>query len=175
MLGRLDAALGRVSTGAADLAAVGILLLMIATVLDVGLRIAGPWGVPGIVEYSEVILVAIVFLGMGSAQRMGQHVATTVVTDRLPDVWSRACRIASLSLALLLIGAMTYWSISRAIDSVGVNESRFGVMHVPIWPARVALAFGLLLLSVEMTRSLIRALARVPEESESQASDAGAI
>jgi TRAP-type C4-dicarboxylate transport system permease small subunit len=175
VLGRLDAALGRISTVAADLSAVGILLLMVATIVDVGLRIAGPWGVPGIVEYSEVVLVAIVFLGMGSAQRLGQHVATTVFTDRLPDRWERVCRVSSLALGLMLIGAMTYWSVVRAIGSVGVGEARFGVMHVPIWPARIALALGLVLLSVEMARSLLRVLGGVQVEKDPAQLDAGAI
>ncbi len=42
-----------------------------------------------------------------------------------------------------MVGWMVYVTADRALASFEMREYRFGLVRVPVWPARVAIAVGL--------------------------------
>lgn len=149
---------------AAVLAAVGIAALMLISVGHVVLRTAGGGGIPGQIEVSEIILVGVAFLGMAYAQRRSAHVGTSLLTDRLPARAARVARACGKWVMVLFVAWLLYATAERAISSYLIGESRFGLVPVPIWPARVLLALGVLVLLLETLRP------RRPEELSEDAS-----
>lgn len=158
VLTRIDRILERLSVVGATLATVAIAILLMIIVASVVLRTNGS-SLPGVVEYSEILLVAIAFLGMGYGQRHGIHVSASVLTDRMPSPLAGYAKGAGLMIGAAFTGWMAYLAVGRAWTSTVAGESRFGIMEVPIWPARILLAVGLIFLTVELLRSVVLELA----------------
>jgi TRAP-type C4-dicarboxylate transport system permease small subunit len=119
-----------------------LLVVMIAIGIDVFLRNVRGAPLGGVVEYSEVALVALAFLAIGVAQQQDGHIAVTSVFERLP--W-RAQQIAHVVVTLVGVAvcAVLFWySLQLAITAVQTGEYRVGAARAPMWPARAAVAAG---------------------------------
>lgn len=126
------------------------LIVMTLTCADVFSRILTGGSVPGLLELGEVALVVLVYAGIAQAQQANVHVAVDVLTARLPVAVARTLIIIGLSFAALVVAWAVYATGVLAIDSVERQESRFGITAVPIWPARLLIPLGLLLLLAEI-------------------------
>jgi len=157
--GILDRIVHGLSRGGANVATCALVLIMATAVVDVTARSLAGRSVPGIVESAEVILVIGVFLGLAYAQRLKAHVATSVIIDRLPPAARRVLRSAGLLVVAAYVGGAAYVSALRAWQSFAGGEVRFGLMEIPQWPARTAIAVGFALLLLEVLRDLRRAIA----------------
>ncbi|UOM36577.1 TRAP transporter small permease [Acuticoccus sp. I52.16.1] len=131
-------------------------------VLDVAARNLAGASVPGVLEVTEVTLVAIVYLGLAMAQRRQEHVSLSMVVDRLGGRWQRGAHF----IAILVCLGVTLWFACAAWDAAltafARGEYRFGLVAVPIWPARFAIAIGLTVLILELLVDLKRILNGAP-------------
>lgn len=147
-----DAVLGAVVRLGAYLGALVILALMFATTADVVRRATSGKSIAGITEGSEVVLAIAVFLGLAYAQRAQVHVSTSVVVDRVPPAVAAIMRTVALVVACAFFAWVVDANVGKALDSVESGEYRFGLLKVPVWPARIAIAIGLALLTLELLR-----------------------
>lgn len=140
-------------------AAVAVLLIMISTVVDVTRRQTIGGSVPGLVEMAESLLVAMVFLGLASREIRGGHVRVELVLQRLSPATRDA--ITALGYALVVV-PLTSWMIwmttARAIESFRAGERRYGLLELPLWPARWVISVGLTLLLLQATVSMATAI-----------------
>jgi len=124
-------------------AGLGLLPLIMLTIADVTRRSATGKSVLGTVEIIEIGMVCVVFLAMMGAQVNERHIRTPLVTNRLP---SRAAHVVRLVAALVSIGFLSwivYETGQVAMASVEAREYRFGIVRVPIYPAKVFIPIGL--------------------------------
>ncbi|WP_161958547.1 TRAP transporter small permease subunit [Ornithinimicrobium cavernae] len=147
--------LDNVSRYAAWLAGASILVLMLMTVADVAFRKSTGAGIPGTLEYTEVFLVASVYLGVAQSERTGMNVRTSVLTSRLNPRHAQWLRVAGGALCVVTLLALLYATGIRAVDSFQQSEFRFGLVHVTIWPVRIILLLGLVLYFLQFLRSYI--------------------
>ena len=155
---RLFAGLRHAIDAMAWLAGAGIILLMIPTLVDVFYReVFGP-SVPGMVEYSELGLVAVIFLGIASALTHDVHIHTPVLTSRVSPRAAHRMRVAGRLVMWVVIAACLYGTIMEAQDSFAIREYRFGLIEVPIWPAKIIVPVGLAALLVEITMQCLEGL-----------------
>lgn len=148
----------------AHVGAAGIVLIMLGTTADVLRRSLEGRSVPGVIEGAEVILVIAVFLGLGLAQRDDIHVSTSLVVDRVPRRIGLILRV----FGLLVLAAFLVWAVwasgRAALQSFTTNEFRFGMIRVPLWPGRTAIAIGWFLLLLEVVLDIHRILiTRTPQ------------
>lgn len=136
------------------MATLALFLIMIVTVVDVFARSLLGRSVPGMIESAEVILVAAAFLGLGYAQRMKAHVSTAVFVQAMPPQVARGIRLASTAALAVCIAATAWVSAQRAWGAWRAGEVRFGLVEIPQWPARAAIAIGFVLLLLEVLRDL---------------------
>lgn len=136
--------LGRMSVGLATVAGAAILLLMFATVADVASRKGGGGGIAGVVEWTEVLLVVVIFAGMMGAELSGAHIrGMSFLTDREHSIVAPLLRcFGSAASALVLAWAVGATS-DEALESIKLGEFRMGLIQVPIWPAKLAIPIGL--------------------------------
>jgi len=132
-----------------------VFALMALTVVDVIMRRAAGQGVPGVVEYSEVLLVVGVFCAIAAAQIRGFHVATTGFVGRLPLNARRAVELVGAFLGVLVLITMTVVASFAAWTSFATGEYRMGIAHVLVWPARAAVAVGFAVYVVEFIHSAV--------------------
>ena len=109
-------------------AALIILLMLLANAVDIVLRTTGNEPLRGIFEYTEVALVAIVFLGLPYTMQIGGHVAIDSVTTRMPAVVRRYVEAIALIAVLPFVLWLTVASVDVAIDSYREREVKFGVV-----------------------------------------------
>lgn len=134
----------------------GVFYIMIATVLDVGSRLITSQSIPGTIETAEVVLVVSVFLALGFAQATRQHFAMNLVTDRIPERWSLIAQIVGLTVGVATMVLISWALWTRAIDATIIGEYRFGAVAVPIWPARIAAAFGATYFALELVNTIVK-------------------
>ena len=140
------------------IAGIGIAVLMLPTVVDVTHRkIFGP-SLPGMLEISEVGLVFVAYLAMASALASGTHISTPVLTSLLPNRIASTLRLAGKLIVWFVLVMMTLGSGLIAFESFLVGEFRFGLIQMPIWPAKVAVAIGLLMMLIEISIQIWAAL-----------------
>lgn len=126
-----------------------ILVLMGLVVTEVILRKYFNTTVKGTIEYSEILLVFIVFAALAHAQQTGGHVKTELVTSRLPPRVAGYVRAVGLTVVAALLFWTTQATLARGLDSMEAGESRVGIREVPIWPARLAIPVSLFFLAIE--------------------------
>lgn len=127
----------------AGMAMLIIVFMMVATVADVLRREMTGRAIPGVIEMGEVLMVASVFLGLAYAETRGAHVNMNIVLRRLPDRTAAVVMSIGMVLVLLVVGWMAIVTGQRAWAAFETQEYRFGLVQIPVWPARVALALGL--------------------------------
>lgn len=151
----MSAALSKVERFLEILAGVVIALLMLITVVDVALRTMTGRGLAGAVEYSEVLLVIGVALGLGAAESNHVHVRTGVLADRLRRRSRDVVRRVGAIVPVICLGMLLWASGSQAITSTLHGELRYSMVFVPVWPARILLALGFLLVTIEFLRTTL--------------------
>lgn len=109
----------------------------------------------GTIEISEVLLVFFVYFGIAHTQEVRGHVNTNIMTSRVPRRVAEWSSAVGYTAALVVVIWATQVTTLRAIEAVERGEARFGLMGVPIWPARIAVAFGFGLLALEILFTVI--------------------
>lgn len=132
-----------ISIGLGAIAVLVIIFLMVATVADVASRYFAGTPIAGITEVGEVLMVASVFLGLAYTESRGGHVRVTLVLEMLPRRLAAIISSVSMFVVLVLLAWMVWETTGRAFESVEHNEFRFGLVQIPVWPGRVAIAAGL--------------------------------
>ncbi|CAN5250202.1 hypothetical protein BH09ACT10_BH09ACT10_30870 [soil metagenome] len=149
----------RLAATLSGLAGVGIVLMVVLTLVDVGRRAAFDKSISGVIEITEVGLVAVVFLGLMGAQLNDRLIRTPVVTNRLPGRVAHLVRAIALVLSVLLLVWVIYETTLVAINSVERREYRGGLTEVPIWPARILIPIGLTGLALALLVDSIKMIA----------------
>lgn len=129
-----------------------IAMIMLLTTADVIKRSVTGSSIPGVTEFSEVFLVAAVYLGLAFAMRIGAHVGVDIVIMRMKPKMSRLVQLIGLCAATIVLIWMTAETASAAMQSISINEYRYGLIKVPIWPAKLIVPIGLSALVLECMR-----------------------
>ncbi len=158
--GALVRALRGASLVLAAVAGVLALGLMLLAVADIVRREVTGSGFRFTIDVTEIVLVAVVFAGMASARLSGSHVATPVLTDRLPARVRELVRTVSFGLATLFVVWMTYETLRAGIHSYQVHEMRFGLAHTPLWPAKMTIPLGLAAFALVLLADAVAAWGR---------------
>lgn len=164
-VGRAGSALLRYVTSAfALVSAAAVVTIMLIIAIDVAKRSLLGGSVPGAIEYSEILLVVVVFLGLAEAQRRGQHISMEMVTTRLPAHAAARLKAVGLFVGLTIISWMCWETWQVALRAWETGEYRFGLARIPTWPAKVIIPIGLVLFVFQIVRDLRINLAHVRKE-----------
>lgn len=145
----LNATVRRVSDVLGWIAMVFMAILMFGVTADVAARAIYGQSVPGLFEMSELSMVMVVFLGLGWTLRDDAHIRVTMLTDRLaPRPRRLAGGLAWLCAALVFL-LLAWPSMQEAAYSFSIREFRWGVVQIPVWWTKIALAAGLWFAAVQ--------------------------
>lgn len=153
------------SLGSAVIAGIAVTFVMFAVVTDVLSRNIRGRSVPGLVEYTEVVLVVVVFLALAYTQTRREHVAVEAVVNRLRGWRFRAVRVAAVVVAVLVTILLAWATTRLALTSFASREVRMGIAAVPLWPGRIAVAYGFWLLALELITSGFESWGEQPDET----------
>ena len=145
------------------IAGLALVFVMLAVVYDVFSRNFLGSSVRGFVDYVEIVLVLVVFLALAQTQRRREHVTVEAVVNRVTGWRFRLLSVAAALVALLVVTFLAWVTLDLALGSVESREYRVGLAQVPIWPARLAVAAGFILLALEYVVNLFEASVRKPD------------
>lgn len=154
----------RLSLIAAACAGVGLMFMALLGVSDiVGTQFLGR-PVQGAVELTKALMVFCIMLGIAQAEAQGKHIRVEVAIGLLPR---RAQRwfdvLAPLSMAILFAAvAWGGWDMLR--QSIANQEHSEGLIKLPFWPARLALAIGATLMVAQCLVNVRKVLRRAVDQ-----------
>lgn len=147
--------LGVVNQGLTALAGVALLVMVLMIVLDISGRVLFNQPIAGTLEMVRTLLVVVVFGGVAYAQAEKIHVRVSVLLDRARGRARLAGELLAVGLGLLVMGAIAYGATREGIRATLMGEATMGLVSFPMWPSRLALAAGLIILSLQYAADFI--------------------
>jgi TRAP-type mannitol/chloroaromatic compound transport system permease small subunit len=139
--------LGRVS-------ALLILFIMMITVVDVVLRYIFKAPLKGAYEFSEIFFLSSVFLGTAYTQLFRGHVNVDILITRLSSKTNLILEICMLLIALPILGLLTWQGAEAFLKSFSTGEYKWGLIKMPLWPARLMIPVGVCVLCLTLIGEL---------------------
>lgn len=133
----------------AIISALCVVAIALSITLDVALRSFRGAGIKGVVEYTEILLTALVFLALADSERTRSHIKLVLVTGLVRPRLAGLMRLTGGVVTLVLVAAMAWFAFDRLLISLETHEFRYGLLRVPTWPARLAIFIGFLILALE--------------------------
>ncbi len=145
---------------------VGGLGLVISTFLGaadvVGTQIFGV-PVPGATEITESTMVIIVFGALTYTQIRRSHIRVELLYMRVGARGQAAMDVFASLMALLFFSLLLWQAANEALFSIRIEEATFGLVRLPLWPARIMLAAGTALLILQLLLDLAEDLNRLAQ------------
>lgn len=152
----------KVSNGIATvcgvLSATAIVLMTAGITVDVILRTLTGHGVTGVIEAVDPMLVCVAFFALAVTEMKGEHVALSLVTDRMVPRIRYALITFGTLLCIVFACVLAISGAMEAITSISTHEVRAGVVRVPLWPARIAVVIGALALLLQFILTFVDAI-----------------
>ena len=141
-----------------SLSGICVLAMVLTIVVDIAGRTLFSRPLEGTLEFNEMLMVVIVFLGVAWTQSEKGNIKIEVLTSRLSPKRVRAVNLAVWSMSLVFCVLITLGGITEAMHSARIQEELWGIARFPVWPGKIILAFGCLLLSIQLCIDMIREL-----------------
>lgn len=135
-------------------AAGAILVIMVLVTTQIVARKLGH-ALPGIYESAELLMVAIVFLGLAYIQSQRGHVRMELLVTRMSPRLRGAVEAFTLLLSLALFVIITYKSGQNAYQSWQMKDVTMGLIDWPVWPSKMLVPIGSGLLSLRFIVQLL--------------------
>ena len=172
LLSRLDQTLYRIERVFGVISGLAGLALMLLAVGSVGGRNMFNTPLPGYVDWIQIAMPLIAFLGISYAQRDGGHIRMDILIGQLKGRGLWLAEFITTLATLILIGLLVWGSwahFERSFDWGSPNWSRDSSIDIglPLWPAKllVPLAFGIMALRLVLQlwgygRAVVKGLER---------------
>jgi TRAP-type C4-dicarboxylate transport system permease small subunit len=138
------------------------LLIIIVVCADVAGRFMFNSPMHGGVEFSELLMVVLVFFGLAAAQQQRQNYSIELLTRMFPEWAQKLLELIGYVTCLAIVILLAWPSSKQALQSFERGEAGFGIVPFPLWPSRVLLAVGLWLLAVQFSCDIYRFLVGQP-------------
>ena len=119
-----------------------ILLIMILSSGDVLARYGLGAPIKGAYEINEIMFLSAVFLGLAYTQLYKGHVRVELFVSRLPAKAAIILETILICIALIIYGLIGWEGLMALIDSIKAGEYRWGLIPIPLWPARLMVPLG---------------------------------
>ena len=137
------------------LGSVGMLASMAICVADVIGTNFFDWPVPGTLEFTESTMVLIVFGALAFTQDKRGHIRVEILHALCgPRVQSFLDMLTHL-VALVFFVLLAWYSFGELSYSWEIGEATMGTIRFPLYPARLLLSFGTVLLILQLALDVI--------------------
>ena len=136
-----------------------IIILMFFTACEILGRYLFNQPIPGYVEDTELIMAAIVFLGIGYTQRVRAHIRMDLVIKKMRGRFYHITESLSLLLALIAYGMIFIFSFQFTVDAYQVGDVT-EYLHTPTWPSKLCVPLGSFFLCTRFIIQIIKNIAQ---------------
>lgn len=156
-LGLLKETFERFRDAVCYIAAWSVMIMMFSINIDVVARNIGS-PIYWVTDISLVLIVFLGFLAMGTTQAKREHIVVDFILNRMSKRKRAFFEMISWFLSLLFCLILLYSGINIMMESVKTMEGTLGIITFPIWPARIAIVVGLVVLSIQFVLDIISAM-----------------
>lgn len=144
------------------LAAIFMVGTLVMVLIGITGRIFGFY-VRGTDSYAGYCMAACGFLALAYTLRRNEHIRVTLILNHVPASAHRALEIWGYAVAVLLAGALAWFSVRLAWQSHAFNDRSTGVDATPLWIPQLSMAIGTVVLFIAFVDGLIGTLRRQRE------------
>lgn len=127
------------------LAAFSILLIMIMVSADVFFRYVFNSPIMGAMEFSLMLMIAVIYLGLGYTEISDRHIVIDLFYKKLNLKYQRIITKINC-IILLIISSILFWhSFADFLYSFRINEILPGMASFPKYPSKFCLSLGVLI------------------------------
>lgn len=137
------------------IATASIIILMILTTADVVMRYIFGNPIKGAYEVSEMFFLTAVFLGLAYTQLFREHVNADLLVSRLSKHTNLILETIMLLLALFIYALFSWKGMEAFWSSFAEGEYRWGLIRIPLWPARLMVPLGVSVLCLRLIGEII--------------------
>jgi TRAP-type C4-dicarboxylate transport system permease small subunit len=146
---RLYRGYGRLLRGLGLISSAATLLTMVLVVANIIGRYLFNKPLTGTLEFTESLLVLIIFCSLALTQYDGGHIRVNLVTRRLPPPVARALTIIAMLCGCAFFTWCSYAGWNFATQAYSFNEQEWGEIVFPLWPMKFVVFFGLATLALQ--------------------------
>jgi len=151
--------------GSAKLSSIFIIGIVIVTCYEVVMRYVFNSPTIWTLDFGIYFLVWLSFLSMSYCQKRGKHVHVDLLISRLSEKQRIVLDVATSILFLTGAAIMLYYSTIYTLTAIRTQELSIGLVAHPIWPVKLSISVGTLLLTLYL---LIELVHKVTALSKSQ-------
>lgn len=140
---RLERALDIVSIVAAWIAGGAVFLMALLGGLDVLSTVAIGRPLSATVEATEILMVISSFMCLGLLHRRRAYIAVDLLRANGGPALRRGLDWLALLLMAAYFGLIAWRGWEHAFESLAVREFSSGLVRIPLYPSKFALAFGM--------------------------------
>jgi TRAP-type C4-dicarboxylate transport system permease small subunit len=146
---RLYRTYGRLLRGFGLISEFATLVMMVLVVANIFGRYVLNRPLNGTLEFTESLLVLIIFLSLALTQYDGGHIRVTLLTRRLPKAYARGATVVCMLCGAAFFGWCAYAAWIFAYQAWTFNEYEWGTVVFPLYPVKFVVFLGILLLAVQ--------------------------
>lgn len=147
---------GQLLTGIAVAAGFALFLLMLLVVANALTRKLINWPILGTQEITEALMPLIILLPLGFTQLQRGHIRVQLLTDRLPHGARRLIYILTLAIGCAFFAWVAWATYLYGLRAIHVGETAWGLIRFPIWPSKMGVALGAVLLSIQFLLDIVK-------------------
>lgn len=151
----LSANIRRLAVFMVLLGSLGMLASMVICVADVIGTDFFDWPVPGALEFTESTMVLIVFGALAFTQEKRGHIRVEILYGFFGARVQSLMDLLTHLVALVFFGLLAWYSFGELAYSWEIRESTMGTIRFPLYPARLLLSAGAVLLIVQLALDVI--------------------
>jgi TRAP-type C4-dicarboxylate transport system permease small subunit len=146
---RLYRAYGRVLRVFGAISAAATFFMMLLVVVNIFGRYLFNAPLDGTLEFTESLLVLVIFLSLALTQYDGGHIRVTLLTRRLPKRYARALTVFCMLAGAVFFAWCAYAAWNFAYQSWTFLEQEWGTVVFPLWPVKFVVFIGIAMLAIQ--------------------------
>jgi TRAP-type mannitol/chloroaromatic compound transport system permease small subunit len=143
------------------LGSLGMLASMAICVADVIGTDFFDWPVPGALEFTESTMVLIVFGALAFTQEKRGHIRVEILYGFFGPRMQSFMDLLTHLVALVFFCLLAWYSFGELSYSLEIDESTMGTIRFPLYPARMLLSAGAVLLVVQLALDVVADFGRM--------------
>ncbi len=148
---------------AAGLAALSLLLIFLVMMAQVVMREL-ELVLPGADDITAYLCVSTTFFALARTFKNGELIRVGIFIEKFPGGLRRVVEVAVLSLAAVMMAAITWFTLQDVLFSIEIEEVAQGTVPFPTWIPKSAMPLGAGILLIAIIDELVRVLSgRLPE------------
>jgi C4-dicarboxylate transporter DctQ subunit len=136
-----------------------IIIIMFFTAVEIIGRHLFNQPIPGYMENTELMMLAIAFLGIGYNQRIGAHVRMDLIIKKIKGRYYHISEALLLVLSLAAYTCICIYSFKFAMNAYRVGDVT-EYLYFPTWPAQLCIPVGTFFLCIRFVIQIIKNIAQ---------------